>query len=498
MLVRDETVEDLNFNWGDAAPAGLPSDGFSARWTRTLSLEPGTYRFYAISDDGVRVWLDDELIIDQWHDAIPVVHVAERTLGSFTGSAEAHTLRVAYYENMGTARLHFWWARAEDFGPGQDFSGWRGAYFANVNLTGAPLVHRSDAEIMFDWATNAPVPGLPADGFSVRWTRVLNFSEGDYRFRVMADDGARLYVDDVLVVDAWRDAVNQEVTAERSLWAGYHSLRVDYYERSGLAQVEVWWEKTATDAYPDWRAAYWPNPDLSGSPLLVRNDGTVHFEWGTDAPDPRLPVDGFSARWSRWVTFDPGRYALNAAADDGVRIYVDGELVLNEWHLSDGETLYVVEEDLAGQHHVVVEYYENGGDARVTFWWDRLEDTGGPGVYSEGMDVIHAQACFDLDAGREWTDYNFACDFSAAPADRAGQIELIPSSPAAFGFPSVYRETPTLAQCRGAPLNSAMDIIPVGRTLCYRTEEGRYGHLRFERLEVLPDFMATFVWRTFE
>jgi hypothetical protein len=496
MVVRNEAVQELNFNWGDAAPAGLPSDGFSARWTRALALEPGTYRFYALSDDGVRVWLDDVLIIDQWHEAIPVVHVAERTLGY--GGGDVHTLRVAYYENLGTARFHFWWERAEDFGPGTNFSGWRGAYFANMNLSGSPVVLRNDAEVAFDWATNAPTPGLPADEFSVRWTRVLDFSEGAYRFHVIADDGARLYVDDILVVDAWRDAISQEVTEARTLWEGYHSLRVEYYERSGLAQVEAWWERTAADTYPDWKGEYWPNRDLNGSSIVVRNDETVHFEWGLEAPDEILPADSFSARWSRWVTFDPGRYVLNAAADDGVRIFVDDELVLNEWHISDGESLYSVEQDLAGRHHVVVEYYENGGEARVTFWWDRIEGHSEPGVYAEGIDAIHTQACFDLDAGREWTDYNVTCDFSAAPADQANHVELIPASPAAFGAPSTSQTSPTLAQCRAASLSRAVTVIPVGRTVCYRTEEGRYGYLHFTMLEVTPDFMATFEWQTFE
>lgn len=250
--------------------------------------------------------------------------------------------------------------------------GWRGEYYDNRDLIGAPALVRDDGAIAFDWGRQAPATGLPSDGFSARWTRVLAFEGGRYRFHIIMDDGARLYVDNALVIAMWQDGAQREVTADRTLSAGDHSLRVEYYEGGGEAVIRFWWERLT--AYPDWKGEYWSNQNLSGAPALVRNDEAVDFQWGRGAPAAGLPADGFSARWTREVTFEPGVYRFQARADDGVRVYVGNSLILNEWHDSSGETIYQVDRPLQGQQRVVVEYYEHGGEALVKVWWQRIGD----------------------------------------------------------------------------------------------------------------------------
>ena len=59
----------IDFNWGTGSPApGIPNTNYSVRWTRTLDFESGDYRLYARSDDGIRVFVDDSLVIDAWYD----------------------------------------------------------------------------------------------------------------------------------------------------------------------------------------------------------------------------------------------------------------------------------------------------------------------------------------------------------------------------------------------------------------------------------------------
>ena len=71
---------------------------------------------------------------------------------------------------------------------------WFGEYFANRTLSGGPTVSRYDDAVNFDWGAGSPDEDLPADNFSVRWTRDEWFVGGTFRFTVLADDGVRLWV----------------------------------------------------------------------------------------------------------------------------------------------------------------------------------------------------------------------------------------------------------------------------------------------------------------
>lgn len=247
-------------------------------------------------------------------------------------------------------------------------SDWRGDYWANSTLSGAPLLVRNDAAVFFDWGSGSPAPNLPADQFSARWTRQLNFDAGVYRFFVEVDDGARLYIDDQLVLDEWRAGSQRVASATVSLPAGRHSLRMEYFERTGNALARFWWERQLS--FTGWEGQYFTNPNLQGDPALVRDDATINFEWGTGSPAPAIGGDNFSVRWKRTVAFDAGRYRFYARMDDGLRVRVDGQLILDEWRDGSDRTVATDVELSAGNHQIQVEYYEQSGGALVSFWWE--------------------------------------------------------------------------------------------------------------------------------
>ncbi|MGW8318584.1 MAG: PA14 domain-containing protein, partial [Candidatus Promineifilaceae bacterium] len=358
---------DINFDWGAGPPSsGVAADAFSARWTRSLAFPAGTYRFNVTSDDGVRVWLDSQLIIDEWHDALNTTYSAVRTV-----SAGNHTLRVEYEENWGNARIRFWWEDANSYPQ------WRSEYFANANLSGSPAVVRNDPNINFNWGMGSPVPGLPTDNFSVRWSRSLHLEAGTYTFRISVDDGVRLYLDNRLIINEWRDGSRRDLSATESVSAGSHSLRLEYYEKTGEAVVLLNLIQEAPIEYPDWRGEYWANIGLSGQPAVIRNDRQIDFRWGAGAPYPGLPADQFSVRWSRQIQFlEGGPYRFYAQSDDGIRAYIDGSVLFNEWHDSSANITYFAEIYLtAGAHTIVVEYYENRSNAQIRFWFERTPPT---------------------------------------------------------------------------------------------------------------------------
>jgi len=250
-------------------------------------------------------------------------------------------------------------------------SDWRGVYYDNPNLSGAPVLVRNDVSVNFDWGTGSPAPGALADNFSALWSRSLHFPAGTYRFRVRVDDGVRLWVDGKLVIDQWHDG-SGIYTADMNLTDGLHDLRMEYYERGGVALAQLAWERL--ENYPDWKAEYYNNPNLSGAPALVRNDVLVSFDWGTGSPGPGVPLDNFSARWSRSLHFPAGNYRFHVRVDDGARLWVDGKLVIDQWHDSV-PTTYTADVNVAnGWHSVWMEYYERGGGALAQLAWERLED----------------------------------------------------------------------------------------------------------------------------
>lgn len=122
-----------------------------------------------------------------------------------------------------------------------------------------------------------------------------------------------------------------------------------------------------------WRAEYFANPDLAGQPALVRNDPDPNLDWGEESPAPGIvPADGFSVRWSRTVEFMPGLYRFVLTSDDGGRLRIEGETVIDAWQDAAGQTHTADQALSGGQYQVVVEHRDLAGPARSLFGWTPL------------------------------------------------------------------------------------------------------------------------------
>ena len=119
---------------------------------------------------------------------------------------------------------------------------------------------------------------------------------------------------------------------------------------------------------------YFDAKDLT-VPKLVRTDATVNFDWGTLAPDPTLGADTFSVRWTGSI--DPRfseTYTFHTDSDDGVRLWINGSLIINNW------TDHAVKRDtgtvalVAGQKaSVTMEVYDQAGGAVAKLWWSSAQ-----------------------------------------------------------------------------------------------------------------------------
>jgi glucose/arabinose dehydrogenase len=244
---------------------------------------------------------------------------------------------------------------------------WRASYFANRTLSGTPAGERCEAAVDYNWGSAGPTGvGVGTDNFSARWVKTQSFAAGTYTFTATADDGVRVYLDGTLVIDQWKDQAPTTYTATRQVTAGNHELKVEYYENGGGAVARV--NVTAVPAScptGQYRASYFPNRTLTGTPATVRCETAINNNWGSGSP-PGTGVgpNSFSVRWVGTRSFATTRtYTFTATADDGVRVYLDGTLIIDQWKDQAPTTYTVSRRVTAGNHQVRVDYYENGGGA---------------------------------------------------------------------------------------------------------------------------------------
>jgi len=226
----DQTID---FDWGHGSPApGVNDDNFSARWTRRVYFPAGNYRFIATMDDAMRVYIDGNIIIDSWTDSQE--HTETRDVYMSEGE---HDLKVDFYESGGVAIAKFRWETATG---GAYYPNWKGEYFNNTTMFGTPALVRDDQSIGFNWGYGSPAAGvIQPDFFSARWTRTIDTNPGNYRIFLTSDDGSRLYINNVLLIDNWG------VQAPTTKWANYSypggpiEIRVEYFEQIERASVSV-------------------------------------------------------------------------------------------------------------------------------------------------------------------------------------------------------------------------------------------------------------------
>jgi hypothetical protein len=301
---------------------------------------------------------------------------------------------------------------------------WRGTYYANADLQGTPVLVQVTPALALDWGFGSPAPSVPPDYFSARYLRDVVLPTGSYQLTLGMDGGARLWLDDELVLDDWRSGAWREQIATRTL-GGEVQVRVEYFAAGGPAAISFALEPanialpsssaTAPDAAPDtqaapmasppppevqdppaadtWRVQYFNNTGLGGSPAVVRDEPRGVFpldrNWGSAPPVEGIGPHFWSARFVGRFYFTGGDYTVAAAADDGVRVYIDDRLALDAWYRGRNERRSPSTSLNPGWHTVRVEYFaahdalENAvgltagstavadamDDARVRVWW---------------------------------------------------------------------------------------------------------------------------------
>jgi hypothetical protein len=350
VLSRQEQSIDYDWGTGSPQPGLVNNDQFSARWSRYIDVLPGTYRFSATSDDGIRVFVDGHLIIDDWNDHPVRTVTADRYLGP-----GHHLIVVEYYENGGQAVAKVSWASVNVI------TKWRGEYFNNISLSGAPALVRDDAHIFFDWGFGSPAPGpVNPDLFSVRWTRTIQLPAGQYIFYTTVDDGVRLWVGGHLLIDYWQVQSARTYSGSIYLPGGATEIRMEYFENTQRAVAQLTWSTGGVVPPPLPPTPPGPPPPPPTSSVIV-DDASPGFIKGGAPASWRVVPEGYNGQmlwtknnywarpyynWAQWhPTLTPGRYEvfvhipINYSTTTSARYWVSHR---------DGYSLQVVDQSAYG------------------------------------------------------------------------------------------------------------------------------------------------------
>ena len=127
----------------------------------------------------------------------------------------------------------------------------------------------------------------------------------------------------------------------------------------------------APSTYVNWETSYFNNRDLAGTPVATADLPDINFNWGAGSPHPNVPPDNFSMRLERTIDFPAGNYRFLARADDGVRVYVNGQSIIYDWQEGGARDLRA-DQYLAGPARILIEYFDAAGLAELQFGFEQI------------------------------------------------------------------------------------------------------------------------------
>lgn len=341
---------NINFNWGGGAPrSGIGSDDFSVRWEGELAVPAdGSYQFRIRGDDGIRIYIDGNLLINDWSNHGPRNRDSS-AINLQTG--QRYSIIVEHYERGGGAVAVVSWN-------GPTTGGWQVIPASNLFIDNNP-----------PQVTSASY-GCSGDSVSVSFDKSLEPVSAATASNYTLDNGAT-------VLSATLDSTGNSVTLETSpLSAASYQLTINNVEDSGGIPVAA--NTTATVGFEvnGLLGTYYDQDNIARAYFtgsqVERLDATVNFNFGGSAPLSGIGSDRFSVRWQGFVVPDSSdNYQFRTRTDDGVRLYIDGALVIDRW-VDQGPTnrdSAAIALNAGQQYEIVMEYYENGGGAVAQLLW---------------------------------------------------------------------------------------------------------------------------------
>lgn len=393
----------IDFSWtGTKVPIlGVKHDNFSVRWSGYIVPSYSeVYTFTTKADDGVRLYINGNLIINDW-----TTHGEKEQKASVQlVGGQPYSIKMEYFQYNGPSAVKLYWSsnsqrkeiisRAHLYTPSIQTAnkgtgtGLLGTYYDDATLNKLSK-NKIDKTINFEWNYRAGQTHTP---FSIRWTgKVQPLYTELYTFRTLSDDGIRVWVNGQLIIDSWHDGSDMQNQGNIQLQAGQqYDIKVEYYENGKWpAEVKLYWSSPSqpleivpqSQLYPPappatgtgtgLKAEYYADKTLTNL-KVTKLDTDINFDWGNRG----LPVDGvahdnFSVRWSGKIQpLYTESYNLKTIADDGIRLWINGKLIIDDWTTHSAKVDNAKIDLQAGQmYDIKIEYYQEDGLSRAELYW---------------------------------------------------------------------------------------------------------------------------------
>jgi hypothetical protein len=356
----------VNFNWGEGSPApGIGADTFSVRWAGQVQPEfTQTYTFYTTSDDGVRLFVNGQLIINNFTN-----HSATENSGTIALVAgQKYDILMEYYEDGVDAVATLSWSSASQakqiIPQNRLFSTVVDTVSPTAAITPVSPDPRSSPVSQITIVMSEPVSGVDLADFTLTRDNGANLLTASQT--LTTTDNITYTLGNLTSLTTPNGAYRLTLNAAGS---GITDAAGNPLANSPVEDFTV----NTANVVNGLTAVYYDNIDFTGT-TVTRIDPTVNFNWGNGSPSSLIGPNTFSARWTGQVQPEfTQTYTFYTTSDDGVRLYVNGQLIINNWSdhspTENSGTIALV----AGQKYDIrLEYYERNGGAQVSLSWSSL------------------------------------------------------------------------------------------------------------------------------
>jgi uncharacterized protein YkwD/chitodextrinase len=418
--VVSRTDNQINFDWIYRPDPALPPNAFSVRWQGNFLFSGATYNFTVTASDGMRLYIDDELILDRWRDQPASLYTIQRAI-----TAGTHRVTLEYYSSTGRGTAHLTWqtsslvtqppsivaftASPSSITPGQ-------ASTLSWVANGASSITLDSGIGEVAGLTSKTVQPLQTTTYTLTASNAAGSSTARVVVTVAAAADTQPPTQPTLItaaatgpshVDlAWSAAIDNvgvagyQILRNGSALATVSGTTVTYADTSAAPNTSYSYSVRAFDgagnysgasnaiaattpaatsgsatcgvpAVGAFTACYFSGIALSGAPAWTTTVPAINFDWGSGSPATSVPAGNFSARWQGYFDFDFAVYTFVATASDGVRVYVDDRLLIDRWQdrpsTKDQASAWLTK----GSHRITVEYYARTGFATAHLTWQK-------------------------------------------------------------------------------------------------------------------------------